>query len=93
MICVKVGKPSHDWSDHMTAAPGMRTVELKKDIMLHQVYNHDAFIINNAHNQPNICLFANLCKEKNKVVFICGNINTYTKELLDIADSYEKTFL
>ena len=92
MICVKVGKPSHDWSDYFAAAPGMRTVELKKDIMLQQIYNQDAFIINNAHNHPNICLFAKLCKEKDKVVFICGNINSYTKDLLDIADSYEKTF-
>lgn len=90
MIHVKVGKPSYSWSEELV--PGLRVTEVgaNTDIMLQHVYNQDAFMINNAHMQPNICLFAKLCKEKNKLVLICGNINLHTRGLLDIADTFEK---
>lgn len=58
--------------------------------MLRNVLNFDAYVVNYAHEQPNIKLFANLCKEKNKLVLISGEINKLTKDLLDIADTFEK---
>ena len=90
MIHVKVGKSYVSWSEELV--PGLRVTELSSntDIMLQNISNYDAFVINNAHLQPNIGLFAKLCKEKNKMVCICGKINTHTKALLDIADTFTK---
>lgn len=58
--------------------------------MLCNVQQCDAYVVNYAHKQPNIGLFAKLCKEKNKLVLISGEINKLTKDLLDIADTFEK---
>ncbi len=89
MIRVKVGTPIYRWLEE--DIPGIRIHNITDtSIMLCNVANYDAFIVNKAHEQPNICLFAKLCKEKNKLVLICGEINNLTKDLLEIADTFEK---
>lgn len=84
MIHVKVGEPPYNWK------PRGKTLQIIDNLMLQPHRGFDTIIINEAHKYPNIGLFAKLCKKYNTCVFIGGNLNKNTKELLEIADKFEK---
>ena len=84
MIHVKVGEPPYCWN------PRGKTLQIIDNLMLHPHKGYDTIIINDAHKYPNIALFANLCKKNNTCVLIGGNLNDNTKQLLEIADKFEK---
>ena len=89
MIRVKVGVSFYEWSK--TDICGLYVCNLTgKNIMLCNLSKFDGYIVNNAHEYANIKLFAKLCKEKNKLALLCGKINSFTKSLLEIADTFEK---
>lgn len=88
MIRVRVGADFYDWSSH-NITMRLHTDLTDSDIMLHNIHNYDTYIVNKAHLQPNICVFASLCKKHGKQLFICGKVNNYTKDLLDVADEFK----
>lgn len=77
MIHLKLGKPSHNFT---------HGVEIKDNIMLTNYKQHKSIFVNNAHLQPNIAVFARLCKKSNIMVSICGLRNTFTEEIIPDAD-------
>ena len=83
MISVKVGKRSFPWK------PAGRTLEIIDNLMLQSHKGYDTIIVNEAHNYPNICLFAKLCKKENTNLLVGGLLNENTEGLLRIADSFE----
>ena len=93
MIRVKVGRRSYDWigeyGDDKSTLGHIGDLT-GKEIMLFDMNRYDTYIVNDAHKQPNIRVFAVLCKQKNKQLLVGGMINPFTKDLLDMADEYEK---
>lgn len=84
MIHVKIGEPPYNWK------PNGKTLEVIDNLMLQRHKGYDTIIINDAHKYPNIALFAKLSKRYDTCVLIGGNLNDNTKELLEIADKFEK---
>jgi len=77
MIHLKIGKPAHAFE---------QGVEAKGDIMLINYKQHKSIFVNNAHLQPNIAVFARMCKQSNILIQICGLRNTFTEEVIPSAD-------
>jgi len=77
MIHLKIGKPSHPFNG----------VEAKGDIMLLNYKQQRVLYVNNAHLQPNIAVFARLCKKNNVLINVCGLRNQYTEEVMHDADT------
>jgi len=83
MIHVKVGTPHTDTEG--------RTLEIiEVDPMLVNYKQFDTIIINDGHEQPNLKVFANLCKKSNTRLLVSGHQSTTLEELRDIADIYEE---
>ncbi len=89
MIRVKVNTSHYVWNQNVMLGHCLH-VSRRSNILLYNIYNYDTIIVNHAHNEPNISVFAALCKQKGKQILISGLVNQYTKDLIDIADEYEK---
>ena len=84
MIHVKVGDGPHVWETQG------KTLHIIDNLMLHPHKGYDTIVIHEAHKYPNVGVFAKLCKKYNTCVLIGGLINENTKNLLEIADKFEK---
>ena len=84
MIHVKIGEPSYQWD---TIG---RTIYVLDGLMLTNYKQYDTVVINEAHNYPNLRVFANLCKKANVNCLIGGFLNANTQQVLQIADIFEK---
>jgi len=84
MIHVLLGRKAYEW-------PRVgRTLLAEGDIMLLNYQGYDTIIVNNAHTQPNIAVFARLCSRRNIRVMVGGLVNKYTMELAGFADTFKK---
>ena len=84
MIHVRIGQESYKWE---TVG---RTIYVIDGLMLVNYKQYDTIVVNNAHNYPNLRVFANLCKKANVSLKIGGLLNDNTKKVLEIADVYLK---
>lgn len=84
MIRVKLGVPSYNFRHDGY------TLETQGDIMLINYKPYNTIIVNKAHEQPNIAVFARLCKRSNIHIKICGLLNKYTEQLLPDVDVFEE---
>ena len=84
MIHVKIGEPSYHWD---TVG---KTLFVLDGLMLVNYKQYDTIVINEAHQYPNLRVFANLCKKANVNLKIGGFLNENTSKVLDIADKFEK---
>ena len=84
MIHVKVGDGPYVWETRG------KTLHIIDNLMLQPHKGYDTIVIHEAHKYPNVSVFAKLCKKYNTCVLIGGLLNENTKNLLEIADKFEK---
>ena len=89
MIRVKINTQEYEW-DKKYLLGNCLFADRHSNILLYNIYKYDTVIVNFAHEEPNICVFAALCKEKEKQVLVAGLMNDFTRNLLDMADEIEK---
>ena len=84
MIHVKIGAPSYQWETFG------KTCYVLDCLMLTNYKQYNTIVVNEAHQYPNLKLFANLCKKANVNLKIGGFLNANTMQVLEIADKFEK---